>query len=183
MKQVKSFFRKLEDYLSAEERTEFTSTVVRLVESGMTPDLAERVTAFDSLYCSLDIIKLANANESNVDSTAILYFGVGSRVNLPRLRKEIDRLAGESAWQTSAKAALKADAEDLQRNLTVSALNVNRSRENALSSLAAWDSRHQRELDRIEKTVNEIRRATKPEFSMIAVAFRQLRDFLSFAES
>jgi hypothetical protein len=82
-----------------------------------------------------------------------------------------------------ANAALRDDSLDLQKELTGLVAALNPEIKEPTEMIDAWSSRHKTELDRSRKLLADIRATGNLDLSMLAVAFRQLRDVVNHARS
>jgi len=105
-----------------------------------------------------------------------LYFALGGRLEFPWLRTRIDRLATASHWQALAKAALRDDLASMQRQLTAVALRAAPSERDPARLVALWEAAHKMLLERFGQVLADLRTAEAPDFAMLSVAMRELRN-------
>ncbi len=115
---VKALAASLDRFLSPDESDGLRQAAERLTQSNVPNDLAMRLVRFDPLYSALDIAEVATETKRSVGEVAGVYFVVGGRLNLSWLHKQIGGLPADSHWQALAKAALRDEFSDLQRELT-----------------------------------------------------------------
>jgi glutamate dehydrogenase len=181
--EIESFFERIHDYLSSDELANAESTEKVLLHHGVPLDLARRVGILDQVYCALDVIEIAKDTGLAVDDVAQIYFSVGLRFELAWLREQIESLATESLWQTTAKSALIDDAYDLQKLLTGLVATSGPSVHAQFELLGSGDSQWQKGMSRICRTLAEMRSTGNANIEMLTVAFRQLRDFAARAKT
>jgi glutamate dehydrogenase len=173
----------LNEYLTPDECLDKELLVERPCGENVPPDLGRRLAKFDHLYSALDIIEIATQTTRSVEEVAFVYFGIGARLELPWLRKQIEGLAAESLWQMLAKAALRDDSHDLQKELALSVSTLHSGIREPADLVQIWETQYKTELTRNRRVLAEVRSTGNLDLSMAAVAFRQLRDFVSRAKS
>src|SRR6185436_19921856 len=112
----------------------------------------------------------------DVETVARLYFALGGRLEFPWLRAQIDRLATSSHWQTLAKAALRDDLGSMQRQLTAVALRGAPNERDPARLAALWEAGHKTLLERLGQVLADMRTAESPDFAMLSMAVRSLKN-------
>jgi glutamate dehydrogenase len=97
-----------------------------LAAGRISAEVATRVSWFDELFAALDIVKVANANELDVQQVAPVYVNLGQRLELPWLRDCMVALPRENRWQALARAALRDDLFSCESALTSDVLVTTR---------------------------------------------------------
>ncbi|HSV36026.1 MAG TPA: NAD-glutamate dehydrogenase [Ramlibacter sp.] len=146
------------------------------VQAGVPQPLAQQVGAADRLFSALDIAEVAEAGACALDVTSEVYFGIGERLGLERLRQQIDLLPAETHWQSLAKVALAGDLADLHHSIAADA--VSRQTGAAAEKLSAWEARNPATFARAKRLVGELAEATTPDLAMLSVALRELRNLI-----
>jgi glutamate dehydrogenase len=153
-----------------------TAQVVAWVQAGTPPKLAQQVGAADRLFSALDIAEVADAGHSPLEATSAVYFGIGERLGLEKLRQQIELLPADTHWQSLAKIALADDLADLQRSIALDA--VSRLQGPADEKLSAWEVRNPLTFARAKRMVAELADAAVPDLAMLSVALRELRNLI-----
>ena len=148
----------------------------QLVAVGVPEALAARVAITDAMFAALDMVEVATALKRDVETVARLYFALGGRLEFPWLRAQIDRLSTSSHWQTLAKAALRDDLASMQRQLTAVALRAAPTERDPARLVALWEAAHKMLLERFGQVLADMRTAESPDFAMLSVAMRELRN-------
>ena len=144
-----------------------------LVVDGIPEALARRVASLDVMTSAMDIVRIARADaDHGVEDVARVYFGVGARLNLDRLRSASANITAETPWQKSALAALVDDLFNYQSTL---ASRVITETNGAPEPVDAWLAARPRVVERIDQTMHELRAASSVDLAMLTVASRQLR--------
>ena len=166
----------LPEALPDSERTASRQAQAKLVAAGVPEGLAARIAVSDAAFAALDLTEVAAALQCETETVARLYFALGGRLEFPWLRARIDRLATSSHWQTLAKAALRDDLGSMQRQLTAVALRAAPNERDPARLVALWEAAHKMLLERFGQVLADMRTAESPDFAMLAVAMRELRN-------
>ncbi|HEX2060585.1 MAG TPA: NAD-glutamate dehydrogenase domain-containing protein, partial [Thermoanaerobaculia bacterium] len=144
-----------------------------LMEDGIPDSLARRVASLDVMSSAMDIIRIARADDAHgVEDVARVYFGIGERFSLDKLRGASQNVAAETPWQ---KNALSAIIEDLYGYQSVLASRVIGESDGAPDPVDAWLAKRPRVVERVDQTMHDFRASTTVDIAMLTVASRQLR--------
>ncbi|MCA1847362.1 MAG: NAD-glutamate dehydrogenase, partial [Actinobacteria bacterium] len=94
--------------LSPADRDAATALAARWVEAGAGKDLADRVAALDGVAPVLDVVQVAGDDDAIAD-VAVVYFALGTALELDWLRDRIAALPRDDRWQALARSALGDD--------------------------------------------------------------------------
>jgi glutamate dehydrogenase len=109
-----------------------------------------------------------------VEDVARVYFGVGARFGLDRLRAAGASVAAETPWQKAAVAAIVDDLFNYQSVLASRVISEsNGSRDG--DPVDRWLAARGRVVDRIDQVMTDVRSAPAVDLAMLTVATRQLR--------
>ena len=146
------------------------------LDDGVPAALAHKVAHLVNLYSACDIVGLANRRKMDVREVAKVYFALGTRFRLGRLRAAASNLESEDHWQQLAVAALVEEVYSHQLALASNALDhLAKAGKDADKAIAAWVGRNQAAVDQTEVLLNELWATEVNDLSMVAVASRQLR--------
>ena len=146
------------------------------LDDGVPTALAHKVAHLVNLYSACDIVGLANRRKMNVREVAKVYFALGTRFRLGRLRAAASNLESEDHWQQLAVAALVEEVYSHQLALASNALDhLAKAGKDVDKAIAAWVQRNQTAVDQTEVLLNELWATEVNDLSMVAVASRQLR--------
>ncbi len=165
----------LEDALPPQYLSDLqTHAQVRIAE-GVPEDLARIVTGLVNLAPGPGIALLAEHHKLDICQIAKLYYAVGSRFRLGRLRGSCEALETQSHWQKLAIAAMIEELFDHQARLTSQALAASGGVADPTLAMPAWTAAHQNALDRTDQLLTELWAGDVNDLSMIAVASRALK--------
>ena len=173
---VKAVAAGLDKLLSPDQSTVVKQATGRLTQSKVPNDLAMRLVSFGPLYSALDIVEIATETKRGVDEVAGVYFGVGGRLDLSWLGKQIDGLPAESHWQALAKAALRDDVSRLQREVTSLVLKLSPHVREPDPLIKEWEAQNKTPLTRSRQVLADLQSVGNLDLSMLSVALRELRN-------
>lgn len=142
---------------------------------GVPKDLSVRIAGLVNLASATDMVELAERHKLDPSQVAKLYFAVGSRFRLGRLRAACEALDGESHWQKLAVAALIEELFGHQMQLTENVLSTGKSISDPLRAIKQWEGVARASIDRAEQLLSELWAGDISDISMIAVASRALK--------
>ena len=153
------------------ERVASESAASRLAKEGVPADLAARVAHLDAMFNALDIVEVSDRARRGVEEVARLHFGLSAEIDFPWLRSRIGILPAENHWQTLAKGAMRDELADMLRSLTADALRI--------GDADTWRAGKMVLLERFRQILSELRAAQAPDYAMLSVAMRELRNLAS----
>jgi glutamate dehydrogenase len=142
-----------------------------LEADGIPERLAYRVASLGVMSAALDIVRIARGGH-NVEEVAGVYFGLGARFGLDRIRSSGAGIAVDTPWQ---KAAVVAVLDDLFNYQSTLASRVIAESDGAKEPVESWLAARPRIVERIDQTMNDLRNAQSVDLAMLTVASRQLR--------
>ncbi|MBL6957545.1 MAG: NAD-glutamate dehydrogenase [Rhodospirillales bacterium] len=145
------------------------------IAQGVPEALAVRIAGLVNMVSGCDIVRLAASRKLDVKAAARLFFSIGTRFHLGRLRASCENLEAESHWQKLAVAALIEELYGHQLALTSQVLDYAGTKANAEKAIGIWAEKNRVAVERAETLLNELWSGEIDDFSMIAVASRQIR--------
>ncbi len=144
-----------------------------LTVDGIPEDLARRVASLDVMTSAMDIVRIARTDAAHgVEEVARVYFGIGARLSLDRLRSATASIPAETPWQKSALNSLVDDLFNYQSTL---ASRVIAETNGAPNPVDTWLASRPRVVERVDQTMNDLRSSSSVDLAMLTVASRQLR--------
>ncbi|HEX2162559.1 MAG TPA: NAD-glutamate dehydrogenase domain-containing protein, partial [Thermoanaerobaculia bacterium] len=165
----------LDDLLPPAERAELGSRIAVYRGQGVPAEVARFVAAIDVLGAVLDVVRLTQGRAVGAADVARVYFLVGSRLRLDRLRTAADAIADADAWHKAAAAALAQDLAAHQGAITRAVLDHAGDDGDPRAATEAWLARHAARVEPVDRTLSEIEAAAATDFAMLMVANHQLR--------
>jgi len=167
--------RLLRESVGEEGRGALDQEARGLMEQGVPEALAGETASLDLLYATLDIAAIAAASGRTAEQVCRVFFALGGRLSLPRLRRQIGTLPTDTLWQSRARAALRDDLAALQRQLVAGALRDEPALMAAEDVIGHWESRNASRLERIRQVLHDLESGGAPDLAMLSVALRELR--------
>jgi glutamate dehydrogenase len=155
---------------------QFQSLNEHYLEAGVGEELAEMVARASQAYTALGIIHVGSETEVPLLEVARFYFMMGERLELDWFISQILAANVESEWQALARDTYLEDLEWQHRTLTMGALRHRTDDGNLLASIQAWEKQEETLLRRWQDMLAELHATETPDFSMFAVANRELLD-------
>jgi glutamate dehydrogenase len=168
---IETLAGRLHEVLPAPLMASLNTRRSELEATGIPAALAQRVASLGVMAAALDIVRLTRAGRP-VDEVARVYFGVGARFGLDRLRAAGASIAADTPWQ---KAAVAAMVDDLFNYQSILASRVISETNGARDPVDVWLASRTRVVDRIDQTMTDFRAASTVDLAMLTVASRQLR--------
>ena len=138
-------------FISAEQKSELEARIARLAAPGVPDELSRDIALLPLLGVAPEIAQLARATSHNTATVAALYFGVGAKLGLDRLRLLAARIAASEHWDRLAIRRLVDDLFAAQRALSqnlVAKLTGAATPQDALDALQNWATSQADALDR-----------------------------------
>jgi glutamate dehydrogenase len=146
-----------------------------LMEDGIPESLARRVASLDVMTSAMDIIRISRSDAAHgVEDVARVYFGVGERFTLDRLRSASQNVSAETPWQKSALSALIDDLFSYQSVLASRVIRESNGNRGA-DPVENWLAQRPRVVERVDQTMHDFRASNTVDLAMLTVASRQLR--------
>ena len=168
----------LSKVLPASMLNRVTVREAELKEDGIPESLARRVASLDIMSSAMDIIRISRTDDAHgVDDVARVYFGIGERFSLDRLRSASQNVAAETPWQKTALATLVEDLYGYQGSITSRVIGETDGA-NATDPVETWLAQRPRVVERVDQTIHDFRASTTVDLAMLAVTSRQLRSLV-----
>ncbi len=147
----------------------------RLVALGAPEALAQRVAGLVNLYSAGDIVGLAKAYGRTAIEAAAVYYAVGTRFRLGRLRAACESMDAGGHWRKLAIGALVEEIFAHQLALADQALAHAEKGEAASATVERWLAAHAAAVAQAEAILTELWATPIDDLAQVAVASRQLR--------
>ena len=165
----------LDSALPDHYREDVTKRAKPYSDQGVPKKLALKVAGLVNLFSGCDIVRLATSRRLRVCEVARLYFAVGSRFRLGRLRAASEGLNTESHWQKLAVTALVEEIYGHQLALTSQVLDFSGNETDPEKAIAVWNEKNAAAIEQAQQLLSELWATEINDLSMVAVASGQLR--------
>ena len=160
--------------LSGADLTFFESRRTQYRAANVPDALAKRMASLPALRSGPDLVEIAEQAKLPIAAAARAYFGVGTALALDWIREQIESLGVEGHWQAVARTTLRDNIYNLQRMLCMQVLSESRQRAPE-QALQTWVTRHQKAVDYLRQTVNDMRSLPEMDFATLSVALQAVR--------
>ncbi|MCA3020353.1 MAG: NAD-glutamate dehydrogenase, partial [Rhodocyclaceae bacterium] len=175
---VASVGGQLEKLLAAEDAATLQQKHDHLVAEGVPSVLANAIARTDAMYSVLDIVEASSDLNRPVEVAAAVYFTLTGKLSLNWVAAQVSKLPTDSHWQAMARASMRDDLANLQRQLTESVLQLSpdaNSLDGAHQALAAWETHHAKALAHMYEVMGDLMAARDTDLAMLSVLLRELR--------
>ncbi len=164
--------------LSGRDQATFTERQEAAVTREVPADLAERMASMVPAYSAFDIVNVAADTGSDVTETAGIYFVLGGRLQITRLRDQIVALPRDDRWNTMARGTLRDDLYAAHAALVCDVLKVT-GPGSPEERLAEWADRNEEAVQRTGQTLTEIWETERSTLATLSVAVRAVRSLVA----
>jgi glutamate dehydrogenase len=149
-----------------------------LVAQGVPEGVAHAVARTDAMYSVLDIVESSAVLKRSVTLAAAVYFSLSGKLSLSWVASQISRLPTDTHWQSMARAAMRDDLANLQRQLMESVLALSPKAsdpDEAPNAIATWEKHHAKALAHMHEVMSDLKAARESDLAMLSVLLRELR--------
>jgi len=164
---------KLPQLLTDSEAVGFEEFCEQLEEQGIPAEVARDASAPIFGFGLVDVVECARALETDLETTAEVYYGIAARVHLDEILNQISALPRTNRWQTLARSALRYDLYGAMAGLTAGVLQAKPGTDPA-EAVGSWAERNAAEIERIHEATAEAERSDE-KLAVLSVALRQIR--------
>ena len=164
--------------LSGRDLVTFNERQEAAVAREVPPELAERVAAMVPAHSAFDIVNVAASAGSDVTETAAIYFNLGGRLQIARLRDQIIALPRDDRWNTMARGALRDDLYAAHAELVCDVLKETGPGAPE-ERLAEWAARNEEAVQRTTQVLTEIWETERSSLATLSVAVRAVRSLVA----
>jgi glutamate dehydrogenase len=175
---VRAVGASLPTLLSGRDLVTFTERQEAAVAREVPAELAERVAAMVPAYSAFDIVNVATSTGSDVTDTAAIYFDLGGRLQIARLRDQIVALPRDDRWNNMARSALRDDLYAAHAELVRDVLQET-GPGTPQERLAEWADRNEEAVQRTTQTLTEIWETERSSLATLSVAVRAVRSLVA----
>jgi len=145
-------------------------------DNNVPKSLASIVAGASSLYSALGIVEAANTANADLHDVVDVYYSLGESLELAWLAQQILELKVNNYWQALVRETLQDDLDWQQRALTVSVLFNAKNTKQTERNIQLWLQKYNALVGRWQVMLGELHATNKGEYSMYAVAIRELLD-------
>jgi glutamate dehydrogenase len=175
---VRAVGASLPGLLAGRDLATFTERQEAAIARDVPAALAERVAAMVPAYSAFDIVNVAAGTGNDVTQTAGIYFSLGGRLQIARLRDQIVALPRDDRWNTMARGTLRDDLYAAHAALARDVVTMT-GPGTTEERLAAWAARNEEAVQRTLLTLTEIWETERSSLATLSVAVRAIRSLVA----
>jgi glutamate dehydrogenase len=175
---VRAVGASLPGLLSGRDLATFNERQEAAVAREVPAELAERVAVMVPAYSAFDIVSVAADTGSDIAETAGVYFILGGRLQIARLRDQIVSLPRDDRWNTMARSTLRDDLYAAHAALASDVLKAT-GPGTADQRLAEWAEHNADAVQRTSQTLTEIWETERSSLATLSVAVRAVRSLVA----
>ena len=172
---VAAISKRLPDFLSPQDLAALKAGEARLAGQGVPVTLAGEVARLDATYSVLDIVENAQELDRTVELAAQVYFALVGKLDMHWIAGQVTALPFDTHWRAMARAAMRDDLANLQRQLTSGVLKLSPSVDDPVKLIAAWETHHEKALIRMRDVMADLKSVRVCDLAMLSVLLRELR--------
>jgi glutamate dehydrogenase len=151
----------------------------RFTERGVPDQLAEQVAMMVPAFSTFDLVEIARSADRPVEEAAEVYFDLGERLQLSRLRERIIQLPRDDRWNSMARSALRDDLYAAHAALARDVLVTSEPGVGPEQRLANWAEKNSAAVGRAAQTLGEIWETDSLTVATLSVALRSIRTLVT----
>ncbi|MEQ1515278.1 MAG: NAD-glutamate dehydrogenase domain-containing protein, partial [Usitatibacteraceae bacterium] len=172
---VATISARLPEFLSEEDLNALRDAEAKLGADGVPAELASAAARMDAMYSVLDIVEIANESKREVSLAAAVYFALVGKLGMRWLAGQVTKLSSDSHWHAMARAAMRDDVANLQRQLASAVLTLSPEATDPIAMISAWEKHHDKALGRMREVMTDLKSARESDLAMLSVMLRELR--------
>ena len=164
--------------LQGSSKKDMQQTMDGLLKQDIPETLAARIAVMPAMFSALDIIAAASSTAQDLETVARCYYAIGDKLDLFWFRQQIKKHKVSNNWEALARAAFRDDLDRQQHNITIALLRNAGSAdfiaEDVHTWLDPWLTNNIILIQRWQQVIAELKTSVTSEFTMFAVALREL---------
>jgi glutamate dehydrogenase len=157
--------------LNASEREALEQRAQPFVEGGVPRALARRTALLPHLFSALEVVEIAARRRANVQRVAAVFFGLGERLELNWLRRQVESLKVGGQWHAMSRANLR---DELFAHHNAIVEHVLQAHGRKKDPVGAWTLERDAEVDRLSRMLAAMKKQAEMDYATLAVAVRAL---------
>ena len=154
-------------------KEKYERQLTELQSFGIADTVIDNMASSMVLFSALDIIEGAQTGGYPLREFASAYFFLGDVLEIDWLREEINAAKFNNFWEALARGSYRDDIDFLQRQITLSVLNLSTKGEKLEQRIEHWIHDHQRWVERWQSTIARLKTA-RIGYTKIYIAVRDL---------
>ena len=173
---IRELQNRLGDWLPEKDQQSIDKMKQDFLERDIPEPLARRLSVVLMMLPLLDIVEATASGHYKLEDVAIVYFGLGDRLDLSWLREQISNIHAEHHWHALARSFYRDDLDFLQRMLSISILRQKIKQKTLNEKIDHWLEVNKYVIGRWRARVSKLKAASSPDPVMFSVVLRDLLD-------
>lgn len=169
-------FANWQTLLQGETLEKWRADKQRLIEAGISDNLAGFGAAAHHLYAVMGIVEVSNRTGEGIVRVAEVYFALGERLQLHWFSRQMHEYQAGTHWQALARESLQDDLNWQQLAIAGAVLAEGKSKQCTSELIDAWFVSHQLMVDRWMSLQTEMASTQTQDPAVFTVAIRELLD-------
>lgn len=156
------------------------------IEQGVPEALARKISSFNILFTSLDIVEAAQSHNVELLDLAKTTFMLGFQLELNWLRDQINNYPIDNHWDELARSGYRDDLDRAQSKLAVNAISSlpkKKLAKHISEDIAHWLEEYKLSIQRWENLLAEIKSSNAIGFVTYSIVLRELVDFANVRQT
>ena len=168
----------LPEILPAQGQTQYYKRLEDYIERGVPRDTALRIAALHSLLPALDIIYAKNNADYPLKDVASIYYALGERLALRRIREYLQKDNTGSYWRQLSALGLSEELYQEQGRIAECAIAYFcNDKSCTVASLPEWEKAHAEQLSRYDAFLEEMKaHEEEANVSLVVILLRKLKE-------
>nr|WP_285661043.1 NAD-glutamate dehydrogenase [Actinorhabdospora filicis] len=179
---VSALLGRMPELLRGSEHAAMVRYAGRLADSGLPPELAERLSCLIYGFGLIDVVEVAAASGRPLEEVAEVYFTINDRFTVDAVLDRISDLPREDRWQTLARMALRYDLYAAVAALTAEVLTSTEAEDTAAERVTSWEGQNAPTLERVQNAMGEFVHS-RADLAALSVLLRQIRTLVQASAS
>lgn len=173
---VRMLSESIGERLKGAQLENWTKRREELIDNGVPEALADQVAGTSGLYSMLGIVEAERVTGEKLQRVAEVYFELGHQLDLQWISQKITELNVHDSWEALARETFRDDLDWQSRALAISVLQMEDGVLDVEERVSQWMQRHQHQVQRWQRILEEISSGSKADFPVFSVAMRELFD-------
>lgn len=169
----------LSQVLAKASRQDYENKAKKLHLSKVPSELANKIAAMDPIASAFDIWEISQSSKIDLRVIAKIYFEVGTRFYLKKLRSKIAKLNLENNWQKMSSKAILDDLYHYQMRISKSVVDFMCNGQDCdINSIDSWIQNSQFIVNRYDSFIAELEMQPHADLSLYVVALNRLKPLI-----
>ncbi len=179
-KTADELFGFLTEVLAHDSKQDFDDKVKNLTQNKVPHELAKKIAAMDPIASAFDIGEISSKSNFSLKSISKIYFEIGTRFYLKRLRSKVAKLVPENYWQKLSSKSVLDELYFYQMMIAKNVVECGCENKDSckIDSVDSWISSAKFAVDRYDNFISDLELQPNPDLSVFVVALNRLKPLI-----